>query len=58
MKQGFEELQALVFLTITVKDNIQNLLSKGSVGVKFKEGICTECIIYVYMCLKLWFESD
>ena len=32
--------------------NIQNLGSKKGIGVKFKDGICTE------LCLKLWFESD
>ena len=30
--------------------NIQNLGSKESVAVKFKEGICSE------LCLMLWFE--
>ena len=32
--------------------NVQNLGSKGSLWVKFKNGICAE------LCLKLWFESD
>ena len=32
--------------------NIQNLGSKESLGVKFKDRIYTE------FCLKLWFESD
>ena len=32
--------------------NIQNLGSKESLGVKFKDGICAK------LCLKLWFESD
>ena len=32
--------------------NIGNLGSKETVGVKFKESICTE------LCLKLWFQSD
>ena len=31
--------------------NILNLGSKGSVGVKYKDDLCTE------LCLKLWFES-
>ena len=32
--------------------NRQNLGSKESVGVRFKEGICAE------LCLKLWSEND
>ena len=32
--------------------NIRNLGPKGSAGVNFKEGICTE------LCLKLQFERD
>ena len=32
--------------------NRQNLGSKESVGVRFKEGICAE------LCLKLWSERD
>ena len=32
--------------------NGQNLGSKESVGVRFKEGICAE------LCLKLWSEND
>ena len=32
--------------------NRQNLGSKESLGVKFKDGIWAE------MCLKLWFEND
>ena len=32
--------------------NIQNLGSKGSVGVKYKDEI------YAKLCLKLWFESN
>ena len=32
--------------------NIQNLGSKESLRVKFKDGICAK------LCLKLWFESD
>ena len=31
---------------------IENLGSKESVGVKFKDAICAE------LCLRLWFESD
>ena len=32
--------------------NIQNLLSKESFGVKFKDSICAE------LCFKRWFESE
>ena len=32
--------------------NKQNLGSKESLGVKFKDSICTE------LCLKLWFEIE
>ena len=32
--------------------NIRTLGLKGSVGIKYKDDICTE------LCLKLWFESD
>ena len=32
--------------------NRQNLGSKEGVGVKFKEGVCAE------FCLKLWIETD
>ena len=32
--------------------NIRNLGSKESVGVKYKDGLCTG------LCLKVWLESD
>ena len=42
MKEGVQGLQALAFCVVTVNYELQNLSSKESLGVKFKDGICTE----------------
>ena len=44
-------LEAFAFCVVTV-NNIPNLGSKRSVGVIYKDDLCTE------LRLKLWFESD
>ena len=51
-KQGAQGLQVLLFSVVIVDDEHQNLGSKESVGIKFKEGI------YTKFCLKLWFDSN
>ena len=51
-KQGIQGLQALAFCVRTVNNEPANLDSKESLGVKFKDGICTA------LYLKRWFKSD
>ena len=53
IKNEFKGLQAFAFCMVTVIDEPWlGLGSKESVGVKYKDGICTG------LCLRLWFHSD
>ena len=52
-EQGVQELRAFAFCVVTVNaKHTKPIRSKGSLGVKYKDDICTE------LCLKIWFESD
>ena len=47
LQQGFLGLQAFAFCVVTFHDKHTELGSKGSVGVKYKDNICTQ------LCLQL-----
>ena len=51
-EQWVQRLEGFASYVVTARMNMQNLVSKGSAGVKYKDDICKK------LCLKLWFESD